>query len=135
MFGGDGRLLSVLSRIAEFGQSQILSPALTALSVSTQDPNTCPIPSTQQTSSASVAVVSQEYLSVDEILRIKHGSSSRMNFAANINRWIFSFTERSMCNVRGKLGKGKLDEEKVGYTKLVAFRMLPLESKETEKTA
>ena len=58
-----------------------------------------------------------------------------MNFAANINRRIFSFTESSMCNVRGKLGKGKLDEEKVEYIKLVAFRMFPLESKETEKTA
>ena len=40
-----------------------------------------------------------------------------------------------MCNVRGKLGKGKLDEEKVEYIKLVAFRMFPSESKETEKTA
>ena len=66
---------------------------------------------------------------------MEHGSSSRMNFAANINRRIFSFTERSMCNVRGKLGKGMLDAEKMEYIKLVAFRMFPLESKETVKTA
>ena len=58
-----------------------------------------------------------------------------MNFAANINRRIFSFTERSNCNVRGKLGKRKLDEEKVEYIKRIAFRMFPLESKETVKTA
>ena len=39
-----------------------------------------------------------------------------------------------MCNVRGKLGKGMLDAE-VEYIKLIAFRMFPLESKETEKPA
>lgn len=38
-----------------------------------------------------------------------------------------------MCNVRGKLGKRMLDAE-VEYIKPVAFRMFPLESKETEKT-
>ena len=58
-----------------------------------------------------------------------------MNFAANINRRIFSFTERSMCNIRGKLSKGMLDAEKVEYIKLITVRMFPFESKETVKTA
>ena len=58
-----------------------------------------------------------------------------MYLAVNIHRRIFSFTERLMCNVRGKFGKGMLDAGKVEYIKLIAFRMFSLESKETEKTA
>ena len=34
-----------------------------------------------------------------------------------------------------KMGKGFLNTEKVDYIKLTAFRMFPLKSKETEKTA
>ena len=34
----------------------------------------------------------------------------------------------------GNTWKGKLDAEKVEYIKFVAFRMFPLESKETVKT-
>ena len=37
-------------------------------------------------------------------------------------------SERLMCNIRGKLGKRMLGVEKVGYIKLNAFRMFPLES-------
>ena len=58
-----------------------------------------------------------------------------MNFAANINYRLFSISERTLCNVRGKLRKGMLDQQKVEYIKLLAFRMFPLESKETEKVA
>jgi len=72
------------------------------------------------------------------VMRIKCASSSRMNFAANINRQIFTVAERTQCNIRGKLGKGMQDKDKIDYMyiKLIAFRMFPLESsKETEKAA
>ena len=59
-----------------------------------------------------------------------------MNFAANINRRIFTVAERTQCIVKGKLGKGTLDKDKMDHIKLIAFRMFPLESsKETQKTA
>ena len=58
-----------------------------------------------------------------------------MNFAANLNRRLFTVAERTSSNVRGKLGKGMLDPERVKYVKEITFSMFPLESKETEKTA
>ena len=57
-----------------------------------------------------------------------------MNFAANLNRRLFTVEERT-SNVRGNLGKGMLDPERVKYVKEITFSMFPLESKETEKTA
>ena len=49
---------------------------------------------------------------------------------------VFTVAERTQCNIRGKLGKGMLDKDKIDYIKLIAFRMFPLESsKETEKAA
>ncbi len=62
-------------------------------------------------------------------------SSSRMNFAANVNRWIFTVTERSTCNVRGKAGKAMLDPERAAYIKGVTFRLFPIGNMEKEKTA
>ena len=58
-----------------------------------------------------------------------------MNFAANLNRRLFTVAERIACNVRGKLGKSMLDPERVKYINEITFSMFPLESKETEKTA
>lgn len=55
-----------------------------------------------------------------------------MNFAANINRRIFTAEERSVSNVRGKLGK---DPDRIQFIKNVTFKLFPLEGKETEKSA
>ena len=49
-----------------------------------------------------------------------------MNFSADLNKRLFSVTERAACNMKGK---GKLDPEKE-----ITLRMFPLENKET-KTA
>ena len=54
-----------------------------------------------------------------------------MNFSANLNRRLFSIAERAACNVKGKLGKGKLDADKIKDVKEITFRMFPLENKET----
>jgi len=59
-----------------------------------------------------------------------------MNFAPNVNRWIFTAAERTQCNVRGKLRKGMLDKDRTDYIKVIALRMFPLESsKEKEKNS
>ena len=58
-----------------------------------------------------------------------------MNFAANLNRRLFSITERATCNVKGMLGKGKLDEGKVEAINEITFRQFPLQDKETVEAA
>ena len=52
-----------------------------------------------------------------------------MNFSANLNRRLFSVTERVACNLKGKLGKGKMDPEKVKYIKKNTLKMFPLETR------
>ena len=58
-----------------------------------------------------------------------------MNLAANLNRRLFSVTERAACNVKGKLRKGKLVADKIKIIKEITFRMFPLENKETMDAA
>ena len=61
---------------------------------------------------------------IDEIMRIKNTSSSHMNFAANINRRMFSITE---SNVRRSWPRESIKD--------LTFRLFPLESKAMEKTS
>ena len=56
-----------------------------------------------------------------------------MNFAANLNRRLFSMEERASCNVRGRMGKEMLDPQKINYIQDITFRMFPLENREMEK--
>ena len=67
------------------------------------------------------------------VIRLKNCSSSQMNFAANLNRRLFTVTERIASNVRGKLGKGMLDPERVKYISEITSSMFPLELKDTGK--
>lgn len=97
---------------------QSLTQALTA---SSGEPFVPPPPTT-----------SGEFLSLEEIQRIKNSSSSRMNFAAKLNRQLFSVEERKSCNVRGRQGKSMLDPERIKYVKEVTFRMYPVEEDETD---
>lgn len=76
--------------------------------------------------------ISGEYLTSDEILRIKSSSTSRMNFAAKMNRHLFSIEERKACNVRGKMGKSMLDPDRIKYIKDVAFKLFPLKDNEID---
>ena len=55
------------------------------------------------------------------VIRLKNCSSSQMNFAVNLNRRLFTVTERIASNVRGKLGKGMLDPERVKYISEITF--------------
>ena len=81
--------------------------------------------------SASLAVAG-EFLSSDEIARIKSSSTSRMNFAAKMNRHLFSVDERKACNVRGKMGKSMLDPDRIKYIRENAFRLYPLQDNEID---
>ena len=71
----------------------------------------------------------------DTLVKLRHTSSSRRNFAANIMRLMFTKPEREVSNVRGKLGKSQLDPERIDYIKMVTFRMFPLDSKESLQSA
>ena len=91
------------------------------------------------------------YCNIEEIVRIKATSNSRKNFAANLNRKVFSVRHRTNCNIQGKQGKdclppekieylgkqGKdcLPPEKIEYLKQIVFRMFPLTGQELEKSA
>ena len=68
-----------------------------------------------------------------EIVRLSRVRSSRQNFAANLNRKLFSEEERVTSNVAGVLGKLKLDVKKVAFIRRETYRMYPLQSKENEK--
>ena len=92
-----------------------------------------PIPSAGETTTPTKD--STELLTLDQVMRIKNMSSSRMNFAANLNRRLFTEEERAASNVRGKANKQMLDVKTVDYIKKVTFRLYPLESSEKEKTA
>ena len=61
-------------------------------------------------------------------------SSLRKNFAANVNRQVFTIPERASSNVRGKQGKDCLDSKRIEHIKQISFKMYPLESQETEKS-
>lgn len=71
----------------------------------------------------------------DTLVKLRHASSSRRNFAANLMRKIFGKAEREVSNVRGKLGKSQLDPDKIDYIKTATFRMYPLDSKESSQSA
>ena len=74
-------------------------------------------------------------MSFEALIRLKHNSSSRKNFAAKLVRLFFTEEERAKSNVKGKGGKAQLNPVKVGIVKTKAFEMWPLESFEEEKKA
>jgi len=119
----------VAATVTSVGQPHVPTP------VPLIPPPTAPITPTQSLTPVPANVAFTDYIGIDEVMRIKCTSSSQMNFAANVNCWIFTAAERTQCNFRGKLGKGMLDKDKTDYIKVIAFRMFLLESsKETEKT-
>ena len=75
------------------------------------------------------------HVSKEEIFRLSRASASRKKFAANLVRKIFTVEERASSNVKGVLGKQKLDTKKLSYVEKETFRMFPLESKENMKSA
>ena len=52
-----------------------------------------------------------------------------MNFAANINRRVFTLEERAIANVQGKAGKALLDPERINYINNTTFKLCPVEEK------
>lgn len=93
-------------------------------------------PSPQQPSTPTVRTQEEpELLTLDQVMRIKQASSSRMNFSANLNRWLFTEDERATSNVRGKMNKRMLDAKIVAYIKRVTFRLFPLENSENLEKA
>lgn len=53
-------------------------------------PPTAPIMPTQSLMPVQANVASTDYIGIDEVMKIKCARSSQMNFAANVNHWIFT---------------------------------------------
>lgn len=61
-------------------------------------------------------------------------SCSRSNFCSNMVRQLYSVEERKRSNVRGKLGKSKLDPTRLAIVHQTAFQVYPLATGEREET-
>ena len=61
-------------------------------------------------------------------------SCSRSNFCSNMVRRLYSVEERKRSNVRGKLGKSKLDPSRLAIVRQTAFQVYPLATGEREET-
>ena len=55
------------------------------------------------------------HVTKEEIFRLSRASASRKNFVANLVRRVFTMEERASSNVKGVLGKQKLDPAKIAY--------------------
>ena len=75
------------------------------------------------------------YIPEVDLFEVRTKSCSRKNCAANLVRSVFTPDEMRSSNVRGVLGKQKLDKGKIAWTKSNVFRLYPLLETETEKTA
>ena len=62
--------------------------------------------------------------------KVRKASCSRENFSANLAVEIFSFRERTTCNVKGVLGKQKLDKARIEYIKQLTFDEYPTTTSE-----
>lgn len=72
------------------------------------------------------------HITKEEVFHLSRASASRKNFAANLVRKIFTVEERASSNVKGVLGKQKLDPQRSSYVQKETFRMFPLESEESQ---
>ena len=84
----------------------------------------------ESSAAANPPPVSPSCLPFDEAM---NNSSSRMNFAANINRRVFTLEERAIANVQGKAGKALLDPERINYINNTTFKLCPVEEKKPKQ--
>lgn len=63
---------------------------------------------------------------------VKTDSCSRSNFTSNLDHRLFSTEERRRSNVKGVLGKSKLNTEKMLQIREATFQMYPCDTMENE---
>lgn len=78
-------------------------------------------------------IVDQFELPMSRLLAIKSNSCSRENFAANVNKELFSKEERMHSNVKGVLDKMKLNTQKISYIQQQTFQFFPLMAADNRK--
>ena len=93
-------------------------------------PLPAPLPSSQ--SDHPQHFVPQTSINLNEI---RLNSRSRMNFTVQLMRQLFSENERKVSNVNGKMGKKKLDPQRIAYIRNAAFHVFPLTGAERETEA
>ena len=71
----------------------------------------------------------------ESLAAIKRDSCSRPNFATNMVRALFTDAERKASNVRGQMGKRKLDSDVMTRIEDATFRQYPLETGGKRKQA
>lgn len=69
------------------------------------------------------------------LMDLKSQSCSRANFASKLARTQFTEEERKNSNVKGVLGKKKLDQKKMIQIKEAVFQIYPCESGESQHSA
>ena len=74
-------------------------------------------------------------LSVSFLTELRMKCCSRANFAAHLNRHIFTLLERKTSNCAGKLGKLRLNPDKLQKIQEACFQMYPLSGSETACSA
>ena len=90
---------------------------------------------TPEQSSQLTAASSSGILDSKTIKAVRSASCSRRNFSARLVVELFDEDTRKRSNVKGKLGKLKLNPVLVDYVKSVTFQFYPLENSESEKAA
>ena len=69
-------------------------------------------------------------LDQSKLSHIRANSCSRENFSAKLVKELFTVEERATSNVKGIMGKNKLDEQKIAYVQAVTFENYPCPSSE-----
>ena len=95
--------------------------------------NSAPVPTTLQASNSAPVSPVQVILSNDKkdglepskILQLRTNSCSRENFASKLVKELFTVEDRTTSNVKGVMGKKKLNEEKMSYVQAVTFQNYP----------
>ena len=98
------------------------SSKLTPPSFRTSSP--LPIMEAQDTSTSS------GFLDPSKISHIRANSCSRENFSSKLVKELFTVEERRSSNVKGVVGKKKLDEQKIAYVEALTFESYPCSSSE-----
>ena len=84
-----------------------------------------PLPTTQATNNHSSSSNNKGGLEPLTFSYLRANSCSRENFVSKLVKELFTAEERMVCNVKGVMGKKKLDEQKMKYIRAVTFENYP----------
>ena len=93
-----------------------------------------PPPRITQSTPCSQQDTSADYLSANDVLKIRALCATRRNFATCVMRTIFEEDVRKKSNVKG-VKKLQLDPNRIAFVQKVAFDQFPVKGEESEQKA